>query len=84
MPIRELKVRLDYAVNVGGVICGYVEVKEPAKRIDPTAWSPKSHDRRQWEKLKQLPNLLYTNGDEWALYRFGERIGDVARVNATG
>lgn len=83
VPLRELKVRLDYAVNAGGVICGYVEVKEPSKRIDPTSWSPKSHDRRQWEKLRQLPNLLYTNGDEWALYRFGERVGAVARVQAT-
>src|SRR5690606_3826059 len=31
------------------------------------------HNKKQWEKLKGLPNLIYTDGQEWALYRTGER-----------
>ena len=31
------------------------------------------HNKKQWQKLKGLPNLIYTDGQEWALYRSGER-----------
>ncbi len=31
------------------------------------------HNKKQWEKLKALPNLIYTDGRDWALYRGGER-----------
>ncbi len=27
------------------------------------------HNREQWNRLKDLPNLIYTNGSEWRLYR---------------
>ncbi|MGC4854621.1 type ISP restriction/modification enzyme [Micromonospora sp. DT4] len=63
----ERQVRPDYGVSVGGAITGYVEVKEPRKSIDPSAL--RGHDRVQWERQRDLPNLLYTNGTEWRLYR---------------
>ncbi|HEY4847008.1 MAG TPA: hypothetical protein VIH87_04225 [Methylocella sp.] len=31
------------------------------------------------EKLKSLPNLIYTDGREWTLYRNGERKGAIVR-----
>jgi hypothetical protein len=79
--IADLRVRADYAISIGGAVCGYVEVKAPGKGAIPEEWSVKSHDRRQWEKLKKLPNLLYTDGNDWALYRDGEPFGEPARVD---
>jgi Type ISP C-terminal specificity domain/N-6 DNA Methylase len=70
--LSEHKVRPDIAVYVGGLICGYIELKAPGLGAD----APKlkgEHNKKQWEKLKGLPNLVYTDGREWALYRGGER-----------
>lgn len=78
--LADLKLRADYAILVDGALSGYVEVKAPGKGADPTSWGIKSHDRIQWEKLKGLPNVLYTDGREWALYQKGERLGEVVRL----
>lgn len=78
--LSDLRLRADYAIEVDGALVGYVEVKAPGKGADPTNWGAKSHDRIQWEKLKGLPNVLYTDGKEWAVYRKGERLGDVVRL----
>jgi hypothetical protein len=70
--LSDHKVRPDIAVYVGGLICGYIELKAPGLGAD----APKlkgDHNKKQWEKLKGLPNLVYTDGREWALYRTGER-----------
>lgn len=70
--LSEHKVRPDIAVYVGGLICGYIELKAPGLGAE----APKlkgEHNKKQWEKLKGLPNLIYTDGREWALYRGGER-----------
>jgi hypothetical protein len=70
--LSEHKVRPDIAIYVGGLICGYIELKAPGLGAD----APKlkgEHNKKQWEKLKGLPNLIYTDGREWALYRTGER-----------
>jgi Type ISP C-terminal specificity domain/Uncharacterized protein conserved in bacteria (DUF2188)/N-6 DNA Methylase len=69
----ERQVRPDYGVSVGGAITGYVEVKAPGRGINPSGL--KGHDLRQWERQKDLPNLLYTNGTEWRLYRDSEPAG---------
>lgn len=66
--------RPDYAIMVDGVLTGYVELKAPGKNIDPTSFTKKSHEYRQWQRLRNLPNLLYTNGTEWRLYRYGEPV----------
>ena len=79
--LPELRVRPDYAIAIGSVVCGYVELKAPGKGADPWVWRPRSRDRQQWEKLKALPNVLYTDGNEWALYRTQERVGNIARVH---
>ena len=67
-------VRPDFGVKVGGLLVGHVELKAPSKSIDPATFARKSHEYKQWQKLKNLPNLLYTNGREWRLYRYGELI----------
>jgi len=69
----ERQVRPDYGVSVKGAITGYVEVKEPGKSIDPAALT--GHDLLQWNRQRDLPNLLYTNGTDWRLYRDSELVG---------
>lgn len=70
----ERQVRPDYGVQVDNLLTGYVEVKAPHKSIDPSAF--RGHDLKQWERQKDLPNLLYTNGTEWRLYRDAELVSD--------
>src|SRR4051794_37330105 len=67
-------VRPDYAISVDGAITGYVEVKKPGRSVDPKTF--RGHDLRQWERQRDLPNLIYTNGTEWRLWRDGEQVGD--------
>ena len=59
---------------VNGVLTGYVELKAPGKNIDPASFTKKSHEYKQWQRLRNLPNLLYTNGTEWRLYRYGKPV----------
>ena len=66
------KVRPDIAIYVGGLICGYVELKQPGLGADAPRLTGK-HNKEQWAKLKGLPNLIYTDGRDWALYRSGDR-----------
>lgn len=74
--LSEVRARPDYAVRVGGAVVGHLEVKAPGKGADPRRYSDR-HDRRQWERLQALPNIVYTDGNQWALFRSGEIIGDV-------
>jgi hypothetical protein len=78
--IKKLNARPDYAISIGGKIAGHIELKKPGKGVDPTKWPAKSHDRLQWEKIQVLPNLLYTDGQEWALFREGVQVGGTARL----
>ena len=66
----ERRVRPDYGVSVAGAITGYIEVKAPGHTIDPSQFT--GHDKLQWERQRDLPNLVYTNGTHWRLYRDGE------------
>ncbi|MEU5441444.1 hypothetical protein [Streptomyces griseofuscus] len=73
--IKELGIRPDFAIACGGRTIGHVELKQPGSGADPEKWSVKSHDRKQWEKIKALHNVLYTDGYQWAVYRFGVQVG---------
>lgn len=79
--LSDLKVRPDYACAVNGAISGYIEVKAPGKGADPTRFKSTSHDGKQWAKLSALPNVIYTDGEAWGLYRTGERVGEVVRLS---
>jgi hypothetical protein len=78
--LAALGVRPDYAVNVSGSRAGYREVKAPGRGV-PTMWTPNAHERRQWNQLRLLPNVLYTDGEHWALLRSGELVGRIARLS---
>lgn len=73
-------VRPDYAIAVGGAITGYIEVKRPGASVDPDSFT--GHNKRQWQRQRDLPNLIYTNGTDWWLCRDGELIHDP--VHLTG
>ena len=62
--------RPDLGVAVNGLLTGHVELKRPGLGAQPEHFT--GHNRSQWEKFKALPNLIYTDGGEWSLYRFGE------------
>lgn len=61
--------RPDYAVLANKLLAGYVELKAPGTGAHPSHF--KGHDRKQWERFKAVPNLLYCDGNEWGLYRAG-------------
>ena len=71
--LPDLMTRPDYAVTRQGLI-GFIEVKAPGKGSNPIAFPPKSADRLQWEKLKSLPNIIYTDGNGFTLWRDGRRV----------
>ncbi|MEI8307534.1 MAG: type ISP restriction/modification enzyme [Chloroflexales bacterium] len=76
--VAELHGRPDMGVTVGGLLAGYVELKAPGKGANPEKL--KGEDKIQWEKFKNLPNLIYTDGNEWALYRSGALVGKRIRL----
>ncbi|MBZ4194739.1 MAG: DNA methyltransferase [Candidatus Contendobacter sp.] len=76
---RERSGRPDIGVVAQALLAGYVELKAPGKGADPAKF--KTQDRAQWEKFRDLPNLLYTDGNQWALYRGGERVGRLVRLS---
>jgi hypothetical protein len=69
--VVDVAARPDVGVLVDGLLCGHVELKAPGKGA--RAERLKGSDKTQWEKFRALPNLLYTDGREWALYHAGER-----------
>jgi hypothetical protein len=77
--LSELKTRPDYAVTVRDALIGFVELKAPGKGANPQ-WFKDQHDKKQWEKLQSLPNLIYTDGNEFSLWRNGEQVGQVVRL----
>ncbi|MEU9304582.1 type ISP restriction/modification enzyme [Streptomyces sp. NPDC048269] len=79
--IPHLGVRPDYAVRVNRDVIGYIEVKRPGKSIDPDSFT--GHDKRQWERLRDLPNLLYTNGTHWRVFQYGTQVGQEVVLSGT-
>lgn len=75
----DIRTRPDYAVTVRKQLVGFIELKAPGKQTRVTKY--KGHDKKQWEKLKSLPNLLYTDGNEFALYRNGDLIDDIVLLD---
>lgn len=72
--LSDIKTRPDFAITVHNALVGFVEVKAPGKGSDPRRFTDR-HDRGQWDKLKSLPNLLYTDGASFTLWRDGELQG---------
>jgi hypothetical protein len=68
--LADLRARPDYQVDVAGAPVGFIEIKRPGKSADPNTF--RGRDAAQWKKLSLLPNVLYTDGSEWSLWRSGE------------
>lgn len=81
-------IRPDIGVRIDSGMVGFVELKAPGIPIDPKTFKKGTHNHRQWELLKDIPNLIYTNGTEWRLISYGQLIreatvktDDLASVN---
>ena len=60
----------DYAVHCNQLLAGYAELKAPG--VSATASRFRGHNRKQFKRFSAIPNILYTDGNEWALYRDGQ------------
>lgn len=76
--LSQIMTRPDYAVTVNKALTGFIEVKAPGKGADPRRFQ--GHDKEQWSRLKSLPNLLYTDGMSFSLWRDGELQGAIVRL----
>ena len=79
--------RPDIGVVVNGLLTGLVELKRPG--LGARAERFTGRNRGQWERFKALPNLIYTDGSEWSLYRSGQlekrvRIADDVSTGGAG
>lgn len=70
--------RPDFAVHRNKLLAGYVEIKAPGTGADTRRFT--GHNRDQWKRFSAIPNILYLDGNEWALYRDGELVGKVIRL----
>jgi hypothetical protein len=78
--LSELATRPDYAVTVQNALVGFIEVKAPGKGADPRRFTD-PHDKKQWAKLKSLPNILYTDGNAFSVWRDGELQGNIVALD---
>lgn len=78
--LSDIKTRPDFAVSVGNALVGFIEVKAPGKGADPRKFGD-PHDKEQWDKLKSLPNLLYTDGNAFSLWRDGKLEGSIVHLD---
>jgi hypothetical protein len=74
--LGSLGLRPDYAITVGDLLAGFVEIKAPGKGSDPRKFKT-PHDKAQGEKLRSLPNVLFTDGNSVSLWQEGKLIGEV-------
>ena len=74
-PLSDSQGKPDYAVHLNNILVGYVELK--ATGVGTTHTRFKGHNRAQFKRFSAIPNILYLDGNEWALYRAGDRVGNV-------
>jgi hypothetical protein len=80
--LADLKTRPDFAVTVGKALVGFIEVKAPGKGADPRRFAD-PHDKDQWNKLKSLPNLVYTDGNAFSLWRDGKPAAPIVHLEGS-
>lgn len=78
--LAHLATRPDYSVTRKNELIGFIEVKAPGKGADPRHFT-NEHDKKQWAKLKTLPNLIYTDGNSFNLWQNGEWHGRVVQLD---
>lgn len=72
--------RPDYSVTVNHALTGFMELKAPGKGANPKKFT-NEHDKAQWTKFQRLPNLLYSDGNAFSLWRDGERQGPIVELD---
>ena len=70
--------RPDFAIACNGALAGYVELKAPGSGADQRRFRGRNRD--QFKRFSAIPNILYADGNEWALYRRGERSGSIVTL----
>ena len=78
-PLPDRLGRPDYAVHLNNLLAGYVELKAPG--VGAAAGRFRGHNRQQFKRFAAIPNLLYSDGNEWALYRGGQLVDRVMRLS---
>lgn len=66
-------------MTVRNALVGFIEVKGPGKGADPRRFRDE-HNRLHWSKLQSLPNLVFTDGNSFSLWRDGRLQGDIIRL----
>lgn len=59
----------DLSVYRGGLLLLVIELKAPGRGANPTQFGGREKD--QWERYSQLPTVIYTDGNDWTLWRSG-------------
>lgn len=77
--LAHLSTRPDYAVTLRNALIGFIEVKSPGTGADPRRFTDE-HNKKQWGNLKCLPNLVYTDGNSFSLWRDGVLQGSILRL----
>ena len=73
-------IMVDYGLSREGAFFGYVKLITPGIGADHSCFH--GQDLDQFKLLSAIPNLiLYTDGNEWALYRSGERASNIVRLS---
>jgi hypothetical protein len=74
--VPEVGVRPDYAVDIAGARVGYIELKAPGSGVPPD-WRVDARSRKQFARLCDLPNVLFSDGLRWSLFQEGSLSGAV-------
>lgn len=69
----------DYAVHSNKLLSGYAELKAPGIGADPNRFT--GHNREQWKRFQSIPNLIYSDGNDWGLYRSGKKVRSIVRLS---
>ena len=76
-PLPDRLGRPDYAVHLNSLLAGYVELKA----VGVGASRFKGRNLKQFKRFSAIPNILYSDGNEWALYRDGELVDKVVHLS---
>lgn len=69
----------DFGIHRNNLLAGYAELKAPGTGANTNQF--KGHNREQFKRFSSIPNILYTDGNEWSLYRNGEPVGSIVRLS---
>lgn len=79
--LTEWGVRPDFAVDIGHDRIGYIELKAPGTGVPPDWKKDAQRNRRQYARMSDLPNLLYSDGTSWRLVRAGQAYGAIVTLD---